>query len=304
MVDFSGFPGGWVDDPEAVGVVASGLSFPSFGDTEAGQIEADELPENAFLWAAAEIVTGARLPPRNQGKVGSCVAFGTARAIEYSMLAEIVSGEKEEFKALATEVIYGGSRVEIGGGKLGRGDGSIGAWAAKWVHQWGLVARGVYGKVDLKTYSETRCKEYGSGGVPAELETIAKTFPVQTITQVKTWQDAKKALAQGYGIAICSNVGFSMARDSNGISKPSGSWGHCMCLAGYATIEGAEYGRIDNSWGDMAHHGPTGPGNPGPEGFYTAAATVGKMLSAGDSWAFSSVQGFPLKTPEKMDWLI
>jgi len=304
MVDFSGFPGGWVDDPEAVGVVASGLSFPSFGDTEAGQIEADELPENAFLWLAAEIVTGARLPPRNQGKVGSCVAFGTARAIEYSMLAEIVSGEKEEFKALATEVIYGGSRVEIGGGKLGRGDGSIGAWAAKWVHQWGLVARGVYGKVDLKTYSEARCKEYGLGGVPAELETIAKTFPVQTITQVKTWQDAKKALAQGYGIAICSNVGFSMARDSNGISKPSGSWGHCMCLAGYATIEGAEYGRIDNSWGDMAHHGPTGPGNPGPEGFYTAAATIGKMLSAGDSWVFSSVQGFPLKTPEKMDWLI
>ena len=77
-----------------------------------------------------------------------------------------------------------------------------------------------------------------------------------------------------------------------------------MCLAGYATIEGAEYGRIDNSWGDMAHHGPTGPGNPGPEGFYTAASTIGKMLSSGDSWAFSSVQGFPLKTPEKLDWLI
>ncbi|CAB4146869.1 Peptidase C1A, papain C-terminal [uncultured Caudovirales phage] len=304
MVDFSGFPGGWVDDPEAVGVVASGLPFPVFGDTEAGQIEAGDLPDHAFLWEAARLVTGGLIPPRNQGKVGSCVAFGTARAIEYSMLAEIAGGEKEEFKALATEVIYGGSRVEIGGGKLGRGDGSIGAWAAKWVHQWGLVARGVYGKIDLKTYSEARCKEYGSGGVPAELEAVAKTFPVQTITQVKTWEDAKKALAQGYGIAICSGVGFSMARDSNGISKASGSWGHCMCLAGYVTIEGAEYGRIDNSWGDMAHHGPTGPGNPGPEGFYTAAPTIGKMLSSGDSWAFSSVQGFPLKTPEKLDWLI
>ena len=41
---------------------------------------------------------------------------------------------------LSPEVIYGGSRVEIGGGRI-RGDGSIGAWAARWVRDYGVVPR-------------------------------------------------------------------------------------------------------------------------------------------------------------------
>lgn len=292
MAEMQDFGQGWVDDPDAVAVVASSLDYPTFGDTPAAGMADSDLPKEVFLWDAARKILGGLLPPRNQGKVGSCVSFGTNRAVEYTYLSEIARGEPEEYRDFAEEVTYGGSRVEIGNGKI-RGDGSIGAWAAKFVSQWGMVDRAIHGSIDLRQYSETRCREYGSTGVPLPLENVAKKYPVKTVTLCKLVENLKKALAQGYAAAVCSSQGFTFARNADGIASPSGSWGHCMCFCGYAEIAGKLYFRIDNSWGSQAHTGPTGPGNPGPEGFYAAADVVQKMLSMGDTWLFSGVEGFP-----------
>jgi hypothetical protein len=76
-----------------------------------------------------------------------------------------------------------------------------------------------------------------------------------------------------------------------------------MTVAGFATLEGKKIYRIDNSWGDMAHTGPVGPGNPGPEGFYCEEDAMAEILSAGDSWAFSDVKGF-VRKPVIVDWFI
>jgi hypothetical protein len=264
----------------------------------------EDIPDHVYLWDVARVVNGGLIPPRNQGQVGSCVSFGTARAVEYSMCAEIAVGEPESFMDLCTEVIYAGSRVEIGGGRL-RGDGSVGAWAADWCRKYGILGRLEYktekATYDLRQYSEARCKSWGSTGVPNDLEPLAKVHPIRQTTQVKTWEEAKRMLASGYGIAVCSGQGFSMKRDANGVAKASGSWAHCMCLCGYHTEGGKEFGRIDNSWGASAHTGPTGWGNPGPEGFWAEASVISKMLAEKDSWAFSSVDGFPVK---KLRWII
>lgn len=296
------YPQGWVRDDEAVEAVQASLPFPVAGDTPAGQVE--DIPDHVYLWDVARVVNGGLIPPRNQGQVGSCVSFGTARAVEYSMCAEIAVGEPESFMDLCTEVIYAGSRVEIGGGRL-RGDGSVGAWAADWCRKYGILGRLEYktekATYDLRQYSEARCKSWGSTGVPNDLEPLAKAHPIRQTTQVKTWEEAKRMLASGYGIAVCSGQGFSMKRDANGVAKASGSWAHCMCLCGYHIEGGKEYGRIDNSWGASAHTGPTGWGNPGPEGFWAEAAVISKMLAEKDSWAFSSVDGFPVK---KLRWII
>jgi hypothetical protein len=216
------------------------------------------------------------------------------------MIAEIAAGQPEQFLELATEVVYGGSRVEVGKGVL-RGDGSIGAWAATFVRDWGVLNRGVFGSIDLRQYSANRCREWGKSGVPDELEPIAKVHPVKQITRVRTWLEAKKALAAGYGIALCSDQGFSMERNANGVAGPKGTWQHCMCLCGYGVIGGKEHGRIDNSWGPTAHTGPTGLGNPGTEGFWAEAKVVDYMLGKGDCWIFSNVDGFPVK---RLDWVI
>lgn len=290
---------GWVNDPVAVSEVIAQLPYKSFDETPAFKLFADELPDHCYLWDFAKQVTGKLLPPANQGQVGSCVAFGTARAIEYSICAEIVNGQNEEYAKLVEEIIYGGSRVEIGGGRLGWGDGSIGAWAASFVKKYGILDRKVYGKYDFTKYNETRCREYGKNGVPNDIEPDVKKHPVKETVLVTNTDQAMKALYQGWGISICSGQGFSMRRDSNGICRASGSWSHCMCVCGWTTIEGKIYFRIDNSWGANAHTGPTGPGEPGPEGFYAAETVVNNMLAEKDSFAFSAVEGFPLR---KIRW--
>lgn len=291
---------GWVANPDAVKAVAEGLRFRSFGDTPAGKSEAAD-PDYVYLWDAFRKLYGTTPPAKNQGQVGSCVSFGTNSAIRRTMWVQIaLLHANEEFRDIAEEVTYGGSRVQVGGGRLS-GDGSVGAWAAKWVKDYGLVARDTYGSEDLREYSESRCRQYGSRGCPKALESVAREHPVKEITQIKSWAEAKKALAQGYGIAVCSGQGFSMQRDSRGVAAARGSWAHCMCLDGYHKEGSQEFGHIENSWGPSAHTGPVGWGNPSTAGFWADARVIERMIGEGDTWAFSSVVGFPA---QRIDWFV
>lgn len=168
-----------------------------------------------------------------------------------------------ELRDIAEEVTYAGSRVEVGGGRLRGGDGSVGAWAAQFVQKYGVVSREVHGQYDLTKYSESRARSWGNSGVPDDLELVARQHSVRDITLVKTWADAKRALSQGYGIAICSDQGFAMQRDSRGVAAPKGRWAHCMCLDGYHIDEsGNEFGHIENSWGGEYPYRPCGLGHP------------------------------------------
>lgn len=288
---------GWEYRPDEVEAIRQMQPFPTFGSTPANVV--GDIPDHVFLWEADRKVLGKVLEPKNQGQVGSCVSFGTNTAIRRTMLTEIMMGEPEEFKDIVEEVTYGGSRVEVGQGRIS-GDGSVGAWAAEFVKRWGVVARGTYGGYNLERYDENLCRQFGRSGVPTDIENIAKKQPVKTITQIRSWDEAKKALASGYGIAISSNQGFSMQRDAKGICRPSGSWAHCMALDGYVT-EGSEYGHIENSWGADSHTGPVGWGEPNTAGFWADASVIDRMLQQDDSWAFSAVDGFPAR---KISWLL
>lgn len=280
---------GWVNRPDDVEAIKSRLQFPTADKTPVGSISTGDLPKSVHLWKLYEqLHPGKKCPGRNQLQVGSCVSFGTAKAIEHTMCSEIVMGDPEEFRDLAQEVIYGGSRVEIGGGQI-NGDGSVGAWAAEFVKKYGVVARGKYGNVNLEAYSESTCRKFGSSGVPAELEVEARLHPVSDTTQVNDWENGRKMIAAGHGIAICSNRGFVMQRDSQGRCRPSGTWYHCMAFDGY---EGDDEGHITNSWGLDAHTGPVGAGDPNTDGFWTDADTIDKMLRQKDSWAFAGVKGW------------
>jgi len=294
-------PDGWVEDDDAVRAVQAQQPFRVFADTPAGRAD-DPLPPSVYLWDAQRKLTGKAPPSGNQGPVGSCVSFGTARAIERTLAAQIVvkGGNADEYKALVEEVIYAGSRVEVGKGRI-RGDGSVGAWAAQFAKDYGVVDRGKHGGYDLSAYSPERAREWGRSGVPDDLEPVAKEHPVKEITLVKTWSYAKKALASGYGIAVCSNQGFAQSRDANGVARASGNWAHCMALDGYHTEGGKEWGHIENSWGPDYFRGPVGWGDPPLSGFWADSATIGRMLAQGDSWAFSSVKGFPSR---KLDWFV
>lgn len=290
---------GWVDDQQAVQATAATLEFPRFADTPAGRT-ADELPDHAYLWEAYVSLFARPPPPQNQNPVGSCVSFGTSRAMERSLSWAIVHDNAPyKFEQFREEVIYAVSRVDIGGGRIG-GDGSVGAWGAKGATEVGHLPAGTYGSYNLTKYDPARCRAWGSRGVPADLKPELAKYKTGSTSQVKNWAEAKKSLAQGYGIAVCSNQGFARERDANGVCRPEGNWAHCMSLDGYHTEGGKEYGHIENSWGTTYHTGPVGWGDPSPAGFWAESAVIDRMLRANDSWAFSAVRGFPRR---RVDWV-
>jgi hypothetical protein len=283
---------GWIDDPDAVREAVALMRCGRFCDTAAFAAERDR-PEDVYLWEHCRVATGDVLPPRDQKQVGSCVGVATATAVEHLLCVQVADGSGEEFRELASEVIYGGSRVEVGGGRV-RGDGSVGAWAAKFVKDYGVVPRGVYGKHDLRTYSERLCRDFGRSGVPEVIEAVAKEHPVKGVANVTTWDECRAAIRNGYPVLVCSSQGFEFERDSEGFCAPRGTWYHAMAVVG---VRGGKRpgGFLLNSWGPYVHKGPRVPDDAPVAGFWVDAATLDRMLRQGDSWAFSNATGFPAR---------
>lgn len=284
---------GWLFDPQAVEHHCEKYRVAAFADTPAGRA-ALAAEGDVYLWDAAKKVTGAVLPARDQGQVGSCVSFGTASAVEHLLCVQIASGRGGQYRDLAQEVIYAGSRVEVGGGKI-TGDGSIGAWAVEWVSRWGVIARAKHlnGKYDLTAYDQARCRSWGRSGVPDDLEAVAKESPVKGYALCASFAEADKAIRQGYPVVVCSGQGFTMGRDADGFCRASGTWYHCMAFIG--TRAGKRPGLFClNSWGPNAHTGPRFPADAPSAGFWVDANVADKMLRTWkDSFALSDAVGFP-----------
>lgn len=226
---------------------------------------------------------------------GDCVSHSTRNAIDVTRSCEIINGEREEFIARgAVEGIYG-SR---GHG----GEGMSCSVAARFVNKiGGLLIRKQYGDIDLSTYSAIGGK-WGRTGVPESLLKEAKKNPVKTISLINTIEQARDAIANGYGISVCSMAGFSSRRDKNGIASRSGSWSHAMAWVGMDDtheIYNETLFLVQNSWG-IWNNGPKR--HDQPEGsFWIREKDAAEMLSGNGSWVFSDVDGFP---PRKVNWTI
>lgn len=229
--------------------------------------------------------------------IGDCVSHGFGGAVDAVKCVEIArEGEPESWEAeTATEPIYGYSRVEIGKGQLGRGDGSVGAWGARTVTEGGTLLRRKYDKWDFSKYDGQRAKAFGmpKAGVPDELEPTMREHPISTASLVTSYEEARDAIANGYPVVVCSNQGFREQRDNEGFAKPSGSWSHCM----YFLDVDDEYKRPGllcvNSWGNQWINGPKRHDQPDGT-FWTDADVADKMLRTNpDSYALSGYVGFP-----------
>lgn len=294
---------GWEDRPEEVAAVAALQPIGSFEDTDAFNAS-DPLPDLVAQQDAAIKVLGHLLPTRNQGNAGTCVGFGTHGAVEFTTLISIARGRPFQFFDTAIEPTYGGGRIEIGKGRLGRSDGNIGAWCAEFVKRWGVCSRQNYSslKIDLSEYSIPISRDWGLRGVPDAFEPVLKQHPVSTITKITSLEQLKRALANGYGVAESSGYLLRRTRNANGIIEAYVGGGHCQCISGYIDIDGATYFEFRNSWGDGAHTGPTHPKFPSKAGGLVHQAKVKAMIDQGDTWAFSDVAGFPARN--LVDWFI
>ena len=232
----------------------------------------------------------------NQQDCGSCVAFGASLSCDILMAIDIVENRKQAPQGRTDPMtIYWGSRVEVGGGRV-IGQGSIGVWAAKWLKQWGGLEQRKYPSADLTKYSPSVCcGPNARRGVPDDLEPIARNYPVKSYAQVRTFEEAVAAVDSGYPVTIASNQGFRMTLDSQGFATPSGTWNHQMAIVGY-DLEPVECCWVANSWGPCYTGGPAG-WNPAVK--KVRKATINRMLSQGDSWAFSD---FVSWAPKSIDF--
>lgn len=270
-----------------------------FDATPAGKVAMGD--DDAFLWRAVRKVNN-KAPPWypniDQGPVGCCVGAGYKHSGDVCQATQIAAGRNAEWKPLSAEVIYGLSRVDIGGGRLS-GDGSTGGWASKAIREIGVAPMQPYSSGDLTTFSASRAREFGRRGVPDDVKAFAKRFPVKGTALVKSSADAKRSIQQGYPIAVCSSIGFEGMRDASGLIRANGTWYHCMAIIGVATKDGKIRFFILNSWSDSAHKGGVWPEDMPIAGFWAEESAVDRMMKQADSFALSDAVGFPSR---KLDW--
>lgn len=269
---------------------------------------------DVFHWTAELKLFGKLLPAYHQ-TIGSCVSQGWGRAAQDQLLIDIAQrlepeGLPIELKKdliVATEPIYGGSRNEIGGGRLGNSDGSVGSWAARWVTEWGILFRQKYGAYDLSKPDESLAQKWGNRGVgvPDALEPLSREHPISSVAVCRSWEGARDALATFNSVVICSSQGFTTTR-VGGFCKPSGTWNHCMLLRGCGVAKGNRpFGVVQNSWGQTS---PGGPGNVTletgdivelPKGCFCVDADVldQRILRSGDCHVASGIRGFRRSRP-------
>lgn len=224
---------------------------------------------------------------------GDCVSHATRNACDLSRAVEIdIKKDKESWIARgATEAIYGA-----------RGHGGQGmscARAADFVSNVGgiLVRKNYPGIEDFSKYNGNLGAKWGSRGLPDKVIDKADDHQIRTVSLIRTVEEARDALANGYGIAVCSGYGFSNKRDKNGFARKSGSWAHAMAWIACDDTNGEPAFLVQNSWGKWNDGGHPEWG-PIPDGsFLIHADDAAGMLSGNGSYAFSDFDGFP---PQKL----
>ena len=226
---------------------------------------------------------------------GDCVSHATRNAGMLDYCSDAAWGQTKYKGRLATENIYGY-----------RGHGGQGASCdrlALYVSQdgpGGFLPRAVYkngnSSVDLTTYRSSIGANWGNSGTPSWLNAIAATNKALRVLDVTTVEEARDALAVGFGISMCSGLGFSSTRNADGLAERSGGWSHAMAWIGcddtawaYKTYGGPLF-LVQNSWGEW-NNGPKR--NDQPDGsFWIRPAVAKSMLDDGGGLIISSVRGF------------
>lgn len=315
--------GGWLRMPHEVNRILGTLPIPRFEDA-APHLKGTGVGQDVFFWEAEQAVLGKILPSWDQGQIGSCVSHGWGRAVQDLLLIQIAAGTFEGWIGeVAREPIYGGSRVQVGG-QRDYSDGSVGAWAAKWVNEWGIV---LYAPGQLDGYYNVqRCKQWGHDGVPDNFQQMAKLHPAKTVSQVTTPEGARDATCNLFPVAICGETSRPMKRSPGGwCPKTGNNWPHCECIRGHCVVAGGPSSPFggdgafpyagdtpafceQNSWGDYLGSDnnqvklASGRVIELPQGVYLSRYEDRQSdLQEGDTFAASHAVGFPAQT---IPWII
>lgn len=245
----------------------------------------------SMLWEVGRKIMGTD-PPNYAQQIGDCVSFGAKNACEYLQFYPIANGARNKWTQVFPPYLYGCGRVFIGKGQMGWQDGSVGAWQAQAVMQYGTIP---IDAPNCPAYSGSVAKQWGSQpGPPTDFVTIGKEHIVKGAAAVQTWEDVLAALSNGYPCTVASDVGFDMTPRSDGFNHYSTHWGHQMCIIGVDDDAADPYACVLNSWGDV--HGQIKDFKTGdiwPKGtLRVRKQDIQSMLDAKDAFAYSSTDLF------------
>ena len=244
---------------------------------------------------------------------GDCVSHSTRTACLGTLACEIAAGQPDEVTGLregapdisdearrdgvlSTEAIY-----------WFRGHGSDG-WSCDHAAEVVLKESGLWLRkkyealgIDLTTYSGKVAGKWGSSAPGTEVREIGGQHLVRTATRVRTFEEVRDLLANGYCISSCGSESWSETRDTNGVSRrtPQG-WAHALAYLGVDDRDETRkaYGEplilIQNSWNKWNSGGRTVLGTPLeiPHGAFWSKWSDCKARYA---IAFSGVAGWPAK---------
>lgn len=284
---------GWIDHPDRLAFAAQ---FPTFAQAAPKcMASAGAGTDPVLLYKAWKDVLGDY--PKYIAQVnGTCVSMGHGHGNDLLQCVEIATGEPSEYRETDTEFIYATSR-EVAG-ILGRKDGSYGSAAVKAMMTIGVVSREMLGADGV--YSGSREEDWGLNGAPSKYKDMAAKYKLGNAALVSTWDELVAAVSNGYPTTICSNVGFTMTRDSQGFCSRWGFWAHCMMIGGVRFDRPGAC--IMQSWGPETPSGPTDLDQP-HFSFWADQKVVEKILSQGDSWALSKSPDFVEKVlPAHWNW--
>lgn len=263
------------------------------------------------LWEAGKILMGGHFLPYANQTTGSCVGAGGYNMLITLLAVEIVLGkEAEKWMQLWWPYTYGRSR--LASGMRGRGEGSTGAGWTKAITQDGSFEwqEGLPKYQDVKGWLKLPSGDelnWSAGeAIDAKWIEQGRKHLVKTVSPLKNSNEALAALANGYPITQASMFGFSPMVPSPTGTPPvrlvswNGSWSHQTYIdeAWDHPTHGLIF-RWGNNWGADAH-GPALDDEP-PSSVYIKAATLDRICSSGEVYAFSAYDGFPAR---KLDWYI
>lgn len=170
-----------------------------------------------------------------------------------------------------------------------------GVEAARFVNRVGFLLRQKYSFGDFSNYNDSVKYgiNWGSRGVPAEVQEECGKHKVGTISLLTSVEQARDALANGYALAVCSNYGFVSTRDSKGFARPSGSWSHAMAWIACDDTGSEPAFLVQNSWGAWNSGGHPAWGEIPPGSFLITADVAAGMIRQQSCWAISNFNGFP-----------
>lgn len=289
---------GWAGKEEADAAWAK--LAPRFAKFQIMGAAQDNAKARAVLWDAAKLVNGGKHLPTFRQVIGDCVGAGAKQAMDYLQCVEAIRTGAVEFKPIYSPYHYACGRMapDLGAGKIRGPDGSVGSWQAEALVRYGVLPADLPG---LEPYSGPVIRKWAVRMPAAQWVEHGRQYLVRSAAQVKTADEVRDAVCNGYPVTIASDVGFQMrpgTKDGRLVNRRSGSWAHQMSVIGYDGATGSEpYWYILNSWGEDAHGNP--PDDAPPGGFWVTRRDMDTIVRQGDSFALSQFEGF-----KSQEWII